>query len=79
MEPRTVPLQVAANPPRMTVGTVGTILGEGGINISRMQLALVPERKEAAMLVNIDGPPSAEVMGRLRNVSHMISAQMVEL
>ena len=61
------------------VGTVGTILGEGGINISRMQLALVPERQEAAMLVNIEAPPSDEVMERLRNVSHMIAAQVVEL
>jgi D-3-phosphoglycerate dehydrogenase len=61
------------------VGTVGTILGEGGINISRMQLALVPERKEAAMLVNVDGLPSSEVMQRLRNVSHMIAAKIVEL
>jgi D-3-phosphoglycerate dehydrogenase len=61
------------------VGTVGTILGEGGINISRMQLALVPERKEAAMLVNVDGLPSNEVMQRLRNVSHMIAAKIVEL
>jgi D-3-phosphoglycerate dehydrogenase len=61
------------------VGTVGNILGEGGINISRMQLALVPERKEAAMLVNVDRVPDDEVLERLRNVSHMISAKIVEL
>jgi D-3-phosphoglycerate dehydrogenase len=61
------------------VGTVGTILGEGGINISRMQLALVPERKEAAMLVNVDSVPDKEVIKRLRNAPHMISAQVVEL
>ncbi len=61
------------------VGTVGTVLGEGGINISRMQLALVPERREAAMLVNVDPLPNEEVMERLRNVSHMISAQVLEL
>ena len=58
---------------------MGTILGEGGINISRMQLALVPERKEAAMLVNVDRPPSEHVMTRLREVPHMIAAQLVEL
>ena len=61
------------------VGTVGTVLGEGGINISRMQLALVPERKEAAMLVNVDRLPGNDVMEKLRNVSHMISAKVVEL
>jgi D-3-phosphoglycerate dehydrogenase len=61
------------------VGTVGTILGEEGINISRMQLALVRERGEAAMLVNVDSLPDDRVLERLRNVPHMIAAQLVEL
>ncbi len=61
------------------VGAVGTVLGEGGINISRMQLGLVPERSEAAMLVNIDRVPDGDVMERLRNLPHMISARLVEL
>jgi D-3-phosphoglycerate dehydrogenase len=61
------------------VGAVGTVLGEGGINISRMQLGLVPERSEAAMLVNIDRVPDARVMERLRGLPHMISAKLVEL
>jgi hypothetical protein len=58
---------------------VGNVLGEGGINISRMQLGLVPERSEAAMLVNIDRAPDAGVMERLRSLPHMISAKLVEL
>jgi D-3-phosphoglycerate dehydrogenase len=61
------------------VGTVGTILGDEGINISRMQLALVPQRKEAAMLVNVDSLPSEKVLERLREVPNMITAQLVEL
>ena len=61
------------------VGAVGAVLGEGGINISRMQLGLVVERAEAAMLVNIDRVPADDVMERLRNLPHMISAQLVEL
>jgi len=61
------------------VGRVGTILGEGGINISRMQLALVPERNEAAMLVNIDAVPSAETVEGLRGLPDVISAQIVDL
>jgi D-3-phosphoglycerate dehydrogenase len=59
------------------VGKVGTVLGEAGVNISRMQLALV--RGEAAMLVNIDGPPPESVMEQLRGLDNMISAQLVEL
>jgi D-3-phosphoglycerate dehydrogenase len=61
------------------VGAVGTLLGEAKINISRMQLALVRERAEAAMLVNVDQPPSDAVMEKLRALPHMITAQLVEL
>ena len=61
------------------VGTVGSVLGDAGINISRMQLALKPDGSEAAMLVNIGDIPDAKVMDRLRNIPHMITAQLVEL
>ena len=61
------------------VGTVGTLLGEEGINISRMQLALVRERNEAAMLVNVDQMPGEAVLARLRQVPFVLSAQLVEL
>ncbi|MGH0037456.1 MAG: phosphoglycerate dehydrogenase [Myxococcota bacterium] len=61
------------------VGTIGSVLGEEGINISRMQLALVPERNEAAMLVNVDSVPQPSVMERLRAVSYVKTADLVEL
>jgi D-3-phosphoglycerate dehydrogenase len=61
------------------VGNVGAVLGEAGVNISRMQLALVPERSEAAMLVNVSPAPEDAVMERLRALSHVISAQLVDL
>jgi len=61
------------------VGAVGACLGAAGINISRMQLALVRERGEAAMLVNVDAAPGKEVMAQLRGLQHMLSAQLVEL
>ena len=61
------------------VGNVGRVLGEAGINISRMQLALVRERGEAAMLVNVDQSPSDAVMEKLRSQENVITAQLVEL
>jgi D-3-phosphoglycerate dehydrogenase len=61
------------------VGAVGTILGEEGINISRMQLALVRERAEAAMLVNVDARPADRVLERLRSLPNMIAVQLVDL
>ncbi|MDJ0866446.1 MAG: phosphoglycerate dehydrogenase [Myxococcota bacterium] len=61
------------------VGAVGTILGEAGINISRMQLGLQPERGEAAMLVNIGSRPDDATLERLRSVPGIFSTQLVEL
>jgi predicted amino acid-binding ACT domain protein len=61
------------------VGTVGSVLGDAGINISRMQLGLVPERGEAAMLVNIDRAPDDATVERLRSVANMVSVQLVDL
>ena len=61
------------------VGHVGTVLGEEGCNISRMQLALQRERNEAAMLVNLDSAPADAVVERLRSLPHVISCQHVEL
>jgi D-3-phosphoglycerate dehydrogenase len=61
------------------VGHVGNCLGEAGINISRMQLALAPERAEAAMLVNVDQMPDDGVMEQLRELPHVIAAQLVDL
>jgi D-3-phosphoglycerate dehydrogenase len=61
------------------VGHVGNCLGEAGINISRMQLALAPDRAEAAMLVNVDQMPDDDVMEKLRELPHMIAAQLVDL
>ena len=61
------------------VGQVGSVLGEGGINISRMQLALDTDRSEAAMLVNINAAPTDETVEKLRNLPNMISAQILDL
>ncbi|MGE4652618.1 MAG: phosphoglycerate dehydrogenase [Myxococcota bacterium] len=61
------------------VGTVGTILGDAGLNISRMQLALQLSRGEAAMLVNLTSVPPAEVLGSLRELPNVISAELLEL
>jgi D-3-phosphoglycerate dehydrogenase len=61
------------------VGNVGMILGNAGINISRMQLALLEARGEACMLVNIDQDPGEKVLAALRDAPSMIAVQLVEL
>lgn len=61
------------------VGMVGRTLGEASINISRMQLALVRERGEACMLVNVDVCPDQSVIEQLRGFPQMIAVRLVEL
>ena len=61
------------------VGAVGTVLGEEGINISRMQLALNSERDEAAMLFNVETAPADRVIRRLQDHPHISSARLLEL
>ena len=48
------------------VGVVGTVLGEAGINISRMQLGLQLDGKRALQLLNVNPRPSAQVLDALR-------------
>ena len=57
----------------------GTVFGETGINISRMQLALNESRGEACMLVNVDQHPSDQVLAALRDDASMIAVQLLEL
>ncbi len=61
------------------VGVVGSLLGDEGVNISRMQLALISERGEAAMLVNVEPAPSAEAMRRLRDLPATIDVRLLDL
>lgn len=47
------------------VGSVGSILGEGGVNIANFSLAR-GEGSRAAAVIAVDSPPSAAVLDRLR-------------
>ncbi len=60
-------------------GRVGSLLGDAGVTISRMQLALHPERPEAAMLVNVNPAPSREAIEQLRASDDIISADLLDL
>jgi D-3-phosphoglycerate dehydrogenase len=48
------------------VGQVGTLLGEAGVNISRMQLGLQLDGKMALQLLNVDPRPEPPVLDALR-------------
>jgi D-3-phosphoglycerate dehydrogenase len=57
------------------VGSVGTILGEGGVNIANFSLARAGQR--AAAVIAVDSPPSAEVLARLRSAPAVEEVRVV--
>jgi D-3-phosphoglycerate dehydrogenase len=58
------------------VGNVGTILGDGGINIANFSLAR-SGGKRAAAVIAVDSPPSADVLARLRRAPGVEEVRVV--
>jgi D-3-phosphoglycerate dehydrogenase len=61
------------------IGNVGTLLGQNGVNISRMQLGLNSTTSEAVALYSIDKPLTADLFKKLVKLPHIISAKQLEL
>ena len=61
------------------IGKVGTILGEGGINISRFHLGRRERGGEAMAVIEIDAPVDTQTLGALRSFEYVLSAQEIEL
>ena len=61
------------------VGAVGTLLAEGGINISSLELSRLSAAGEATMLVSVDQPVPASALERVRSMDAIVSARIVEL
>ena len=61
------------------IGSVGTILGQGGVNISRFHLGRRERGGEAIAVIEVDAPPSKETLQALRSLEQVISAHLIEL
>ena len=61
------------------VGQVGTLLGEAGINISRMQLGLQLDGTRALQLLNVDPAPGPEVLEALRSNPAIETVTLLDL
>lgn len=61
------------------IGKVGTILGEGGINISRFHLGRRERGGEAMAVIEIDAPVDGQTLGALRSFEYVLAAQEIEL
>ncbi len=49
------------------VGTIGTILGDAGVNITTMQIGNKPEERCALVYMNVEGDVADEVLAQLRS------------
>jgi hypothetical protein len=58
---------------------VGTTLGEAGVNIARMQLALHPKGHQALQLLNVDPLPPEDVVASLRALPEVVSVELADL
>jgi D-3-phosphoglycerate dehydrogenase len=61
------------------VGAVGTALAAASINISSLELSRLSAQGEAMMVVSVDSPVSAAVLGDLRAAQGMLEVRTVEL
>ncbi len=61
------------------IGSVGTILGEGNVNISRFHLGRRERGGEAMAVIEVDAALSKETLQKLRSLEQVISAEPIEL
>lgn len=61
------------------IGAVGTLLGQTGINVSRMQVGLHKERRRAMQLWNVDSEVSVTLLEALRKVPGVRHVTQVRL
>jgi D-3-phosphoglycerate dehydrogenase len=61
------------------IGSVGTLLGSQGINVSRMQVGLDEKRGQALALWNVDSTLGREALDGLRGIDHVSSVHTLRL
>ena len=61
------------------IGSVGTLLGSQGINVSRMQVGLDENRGQALALWNVDSTLGGEALDALRGIDHVSSVHTLRL
>jgi D-3-phosphoglycerate dehydrogenase len=61
------------------IGRVGTLLGEGDVNISSMQVGRRVRRGDAIMIMNLDEPLSEELLSQIASIPDIRSVKQVSL
>ena len=61
------------------IGSIGRLLGDNQVNISRMQLGREHAGGKAISVVGIDSPVTPELLGKLKKLPHVLSAKLIKL
>ena len=61
------------------IGTVGTLLGEGGVNIANMAVSRNRRGARALMALSVDSPPPRELLERLRGSPGFVEIRFIVL
>ena len=61
------------------IGRVGTILGEGGVNIDEFDLGKGPAGDKPLMVLSTSTPVPVSVVAQLRRESGIVDARAIEL
>jgi D-3-phosphoglycerate dehydrogenase len=61
------------------IGGIGTLLGENGINIARMQFGREKQGGLAMSVVSIDSPPSDSLMDKIKKLKNVLSVKLIKI
>ncbi len=61
------------------IGGIGTLLGQNGVNIARMQFGREKQGGLAMSVVSIDSAVSDELMGKIRMLPNVLSVKLVKI
>jgi D-3-phosphoglycerate dehydrogenase len=61
------------------IGSVGTLLGNRGINVSRMQVGLDEEGGQALAIWNVDSIVKSDALDELRGIEYVSSVHTLRL
>ncbi|HEY4485406.1 MAG TPA: ACT domain-containing protein, partial [Nitrospiria bacterium] len=61
------------------IGSIGRLLGDNRVNISRMQLGREQIGGKAISVVGIDGAVSPDLLALLKKLPHVLSAKLIQL
>jgi len=61
------------------IGGIGTLMGQNGVNIARMQFGREKQGGMAMSIVSVDSPISDELMGKVRKLPNVLSAKQVRI